>query len=158
MAAPRQPAAFLGHERRRNRRGRERGHHGLPARQAPTHSRDSVVMSTEVQPLVSVVIPVRNEAGFIADLVGAVFAQDYPADRLEVIVADGQSTDGTREILAGLQERHPLLTVLDNPGRIVPTGLNLAIARARGDVIVRIDGHAVISPDFLRQNVALLSE
>jgi len=114
--------------------------------------------TTEGQPFVSVVIPVRNEAGFIADLVGAVFAQDYPADCLEVIVADGQSTDGTREILTLLQERHPLLIVLDNPGRIVPTGLNLAIARARGDVIVRIDGHAVISPDFLRQNVALLSE
>jgi glycosyltransferase involved in cell wall biosynthesis len=116
------------------------------------------VIANDMPPRVSVIIPVRNEAGFIADLIEAVFAQDYPAERVEVIVADGRSTDGTREVLARLQERHPGLTVLDNPGRIVPTGLNLAIARARGEVIVRIDGHAIISPDFLRQNVALLAE
>jgi succinoglycan biosynthesis protein ExoA len=109
-------------------------------------------------PFVSVVIPVRNEAGFISDLIDATLNQDYPQDRMEVIVADGLSTDGTREILAELQLRHRRVVVLDNPGRIVPTGLNLAVARARGDVIVRIDGHAVIAPDFLRQNVALLSE
>jgi succinoglycan biosynthesis protein ExoA len=109
-------------------------------------------------PFVSVVVPVRNEAGFIAALVDAVMAQDYPADRFEVIVADGLSIDGTKEILDGLQARYPRLVVVENPGRIVPTGLNLAVARARGEVIVRIDGHAVIAPDFLRQNVALLAE
>ncbi len=109
-------------------------------------------------PFISVVIPVRNEAGFIRDLLDAVFSQDYPQDRIEVIVADGLSTDGTREILADLQARHPQLVVVDNPGRIVPTGLNLAVARSRGEIVVRIDGHAVISPDFLRQNIALLSE
>ena len=111
-----------------------------------------------VTPFVTVVIPVRNEGAFIASLIDAVFAQDYPADRLEVIVADGMSTDETRAVLAGLQEKYPGLTVVDNPAGIVPTGLNLAIARARGEVIVRVDGHAVIAADFLRQNVALLSE
>src|SRR4051794_35146555 len=99
-------------------------------------------------PLVSVVIPVRNEAGFIADLIGAILSQDYPSDRLELIVADGRSTDGTREILASLQAEQPRLIVVDNPGCIVSTGLNLAVVRARGDVIVRIDGHALIAPDF----------
>jgi succinoglycan biosynthesis protein ExoA len=111
----------------------------------------------ELAPFISVVMPVRNEAGFIADLLGSIFTQDYPLDRLEVIVADGMSTDGTREILAGLQARHSQLVVVDNPGRIVSSGLNLAVARSRGEVIVRIDGHALISPDFLRQNVALLA-
>jgi glycosyltransferase involved in cell wall biosynthesis len=109
-------------------------------------------------PFISVVIPVRNEQAFIAELIEAVMAQDYPPDRVEVIVADGFSTDGTREILAGLQARHSRLIVVDNPGRIVPTGLNLAVARSRGDLVVRIDGHALIAPDFLRQNVALMSE
>jgi succinoglycan biosynthesis protein ExoA len=108
-------------------------------------------------PFVSVVIPVRNEAGFIADLIGTILRQDYPADRLELIVADGRSTDGTREILASLQAEQPRLIVVDNPGCIVSTGLNLAIARARGEVIVRIDGHALIAPDFIRQNVMLLA-
>jgi succinoglycan biosynthesis protein ExoA len=109
-------------------------------------------------PFVSVVIPVRNEAGFITDLIDSILTQDYPQDRMEVIVADGMSTDGTREILADLQTRYRQLLVVDNPGRIVPTGLNLAVARSRGEVIVRIDGHAVIASDFLRQNMALLAE
>src|SRR5262249_51350916 len=118
---------------------------------------ESMNQHADTWPLVSVVIPVRNEAGFIADLIGAILKQDYRPDRLEVIVADGQSTDGTREILASLQSEHPRLIVVDNPGRIVSTGLNLAVARARGEVIVRIDGHALIAPDFIRENVALLA-
>lgn len=109
-------------------------------------------------PFVSVVIPVRNEARFIVDLIDAVLAQDYPSDRVEVIVADGLSTDGTGEILAQLRARHPRLVVLENSGQIVSTGLNLAVERSRGDVVVRIDGHALIAPDFIRQNVALLAE
>jgi GT2 family glycosyltransferase len=104
------------------------------------------------------VIPVRNEAGFVSSLIDAIFKQDYPHDQFEVIVADGLSTDGTREVLAKLQSRYARLIVLDNPKQIVPTGLNLAVAHARGAVIVRIDGHAVIAADFLRQSVALLSE
>ena len=109
------------------------------------------------RPFVSVVIPVRNEAAFIADLIAAVLQQDYPADRMEVIVADGQSTDGTREILASLQAEHPRLIVVENPGRIVSTGLNIAVARASGDIIIRIDGHAVIASNFVRENVSLLA-
>lgn len=107
---------------------------------------------------VSVVVPVRNERPFIVDLVRSILAQDYPVDRLEVLVADGLSTDGTRELLTHLEREDDRLTVLDNAGRIVSTGLNLAVVRARGDVIVRIDGHAVIAPDFIRENVAVLAE
>src|SRR5262249_24306710 len=65
--------------------------------------------------------------------------------------------DGTREILASLQAEQPRLIVVDNPGCIVSIGLNLAVARARGEVIVRIDGHALIAPDLIRQDVALLA-
>jgi glycosyltransferase involved in cell wall biosynthesis len=114
-------------------------------------------MSDDTLPFVTVVVPVRNEARFIANLVRAVFAQDYPSDRLEVIVADGMSTDGTREALAHLRNQFPALVVVDNPKRIVPTGLNLAIARARGEIVIRIDGHALIAPSFIRENVALLA-
>lgn len=109
-------------------------------------------------PTVSLVMPVRNERGFIAQCIDQVLKQDYPADRLEVIVADGMSDDGTRDILAEKAAREPRLRVIDNPGRIVSTGLNAAIAAAKGEVILRLDGHAEIAPDFVRQNVLLLEE
>jgi len=103
-------------------------------------------------------MPIRNEADFIARSLGAVLAQDYPADRLEVLIADGMSTDGTRAIIAAMAADHPRIpvTVIDNPGRIVPTGFNAALARARGDVIVRVDGHTVVAPDYVRECVAAL--
>jgi succinoglycan biosynthesis protein ExoA len=109
-------------------------------------------------PLVSVVMPVRNEAGFMTLLLQQVLAQDYPTDRLEIIVADGMSDDGTRQILADFAARHPQVQVIDNPGRIVSTGLNAAVARSRGEIVVRIDGHAEVPDDFIRQGVKLLQE
>ena len=115
-------------------------------------------MTTRELPLVSVVLPVRNEAGYIDRCLHAVLEQDYPKDRLEIIVADGQSTDGTATRLRTLASRHPAITVLDNPGRIVPTGLNLAIGQARGGVIVRVDGHCEIAPDYVRRCVAHLQD
>lgn len=108
-------------------------------------------------PFVSVVMPVRQEASHISHTVGAVLAQAYPAGRFELLVADGMSTDGTREVLEGIRRDHPNLTVLDNPGRIAPTGLNVAIRVARGDVIVRVDGHTEIAPDYVRQCVNALA-
>jgi glycosyltransferase involved in cell wall biosynthesis len=109
--------------------------------------RTDPVMNT---PPVTVVMAVRNEGRFIDLSVGSVLAQDYPVDRLEVIVADGMSEDGTRERIAALAAAHSNLILIDNPGRIVPTGLNAALRRARGDVIVRVDGHCEIAPDYVR--------
>jgi glycosyltransferase involved in cell wall biosynthesis len=107
-------------------------------------------------PLVTVIMPVRHEADFIARSLGAVLAQDYPVERLEILVADGRSADGTREIVQALQGRHSHLRLIDNPGRIVPTGLNAALRHARGEIIVRVDGHTEIAPDYIRRCVAAL--
>ena len=107
-------------------------------------------------PRVTVVLPVRNEGAFIERSAGAVLAQDYPPERIEVFVADGGSTDGTRAALHEMQARHPNLHVVDNPGGIVPTGLNAAIRRASGDVIVRVDGHTIVARDYVRECVSAL--
>jgi succinoglycan biosynthesis protein ExoA len=107
-------------------------------------------------PLVTVVLPIRNEADAIARGLEAILAQDYPSDRLEVLVADGMSTDGTRAIVESLRSRHPRLRLIDNPRGIVPTGLNAAIQQAAGEIIVRVDGHTEIAPDYVRQCVAEL--
>ncbi|HEX8776429.1 MAG TPA: glycosyltransferase family 2 protein [Pyrinomonadaceae bacterium] len=112
----------------------------------------------EMWPFVSLIMPVRNEAAFIARGLGAVLGQDYPPGRMEVIVADGMSDDGTREIVRGLAERHQHLRLLDNPGRIVATGLNLALREASGDIVIRVDGHCEIAPDYVSRSVQCLVE
>jgi glycosyltransferase involved in cell wall biosynthesis len=112
----------------------------------------------EKPPFVTLIMPIRNEAGFIASSLGAVLEQDYPHDRMEVLIADGMSTDETRHVIACLAKAYPgiRVTVLDNPGKIVPTGMNAALARAQGEIIVRVDGHTIVAPDYVRECIAAL--
>ncbi|MBI1760306.1 MAG: glycosyltransferase family 2 protein [Acidobacteria bacterium] len=119
---------------------------------------DHSLSDNNALPFVSVVMPVRNEAGFIARSLGCVLAQDYPRECLEIIVADGRSTDATRELIQQWQAEHSNLHLVDNPGQIAPTGLNAAIAHARGEIIVRVDGHCEIAPDYVRNCVRHLRE
>jgi len=107
-------------------------------------------------PRVTVVVPMRDEAPAIGRCLEAILAQDYPRDRMDVVVADGRSTDGSRAIVERLRERDPRIAVLDNPERIVPTGLNRAIRQAAGSVIVRVDARTVIASDYVRIAVGLL--
>jgi glycosyltransferase involved in cell wall biosynthesis len=107
---------------------------------------------------VSVIVPVRNEAGFIETCVRALLEQRDLPPRYEVLVVDGESDDGTRDVLARLAAADPRVRVLDNPRRIVPTALNLGIAASSGEVVIRVDGHTKVAPDFVRENLALLAE
>lgn len=106
-------------------------------------------------PFVSVVMPIRNEAGFIQRSLGAVLAQDYPPDRIEVLIADGMSDDQTRAMIAAMPGTDRV-RVIDNPGRIQAIGLNLIIPQARGEIILRVDGHTILALDYVRQCVDLL--
>jgi GT2 family glycosyltransferase len=98
---------------------------------------------------VSVMIPMRNEAHSIGACLDSVLAQTYPADRFEVLVVDGASTDRSAAVVAGYAARDPRVRLLHNPHRIVPTALNIAIRAARGDIILRVDGHTHIAPDYM---------
>lgn len=109
------------------------------------------------EPLVSVIMPIRNEEAFIARSLGAILTQDYPADHLEVIVADGQSDDRTRAVIAALPGA-ARVRVIDNPQRRQAFGLNLALRQACGEVVVRVDGHTVIAPDYVSRCVRALRE
>lgn len=110
------------------------------------------------QPLVTIVVPCRNEERYIVECLDSILACDYPPDRLEVLVVDGMSDDGTRAVLADYAARNPLVRMLDNPRRITPVALNLAIRAARGDVIVRMDAHVVYPRNYVSRLVAALDE
>lgn len=109
-------------------------------------------------PFVSVIMPVRNEAGHIEACLRAVGAQDYRSSRLEIIIADGMSDDSTRAKIEEFARNDARVRLIDNPGRIVPTGLNAAIRAARGEIIIRMDAHTEYAPDYVRQCVRVLGE
>jgi len=107
-------------------------------------------------PLVSVVIAVRDEERHITATLDAVRLQDWPREALEIIVADGASTDTTREMIDRIAARDPRVRRVDNPERFVAHGLNRAIAVARGAVVVRVDGHCRIPASYVRAAVEAL--
>ena len=108
-------------------------------------------------PLVSLIIPVRNEEKYIAACMEAVLNQDYPPDRIEILVADGMSTDRTVSIIQGLPGGDRI-HIIPNPRGIQTAGMNEAIRQAHGDILMRIDGHTLIAPDYVRQCVRILNE
>ncbi len=109
-------------------------------------------------PQVTIVVPCRNEERYLVECLDSILACDYPADRLEVLVVDGMSDDGTRAVLGEYAARHPIVRMIDNPRRITPVALNLAIRAARGDVIVRMDAHVVYPKNYVSRLVAALDE
>lgn len=100
---------------------------------------------------VTVAVPVLDEEDHIGDCLRAVASQTYPGI-IEVLVIDGGSKDRTRALAAA----HPGVRLLDNPRRIQAAALNLALAEAKGDVFVRVDGHCRVAPDYVQQCVEAL--
>jgi succinoglycan biosynthesis protein ExoA len=108
--------------------------------------------------LVSVIVPCYNEQTTIGLLLDALNQQTYPRQDMEVIIADGLSTDNTRQVIENYQIAHPELkiVVVDNKQRIIPAGLNQAIRASSGEFIVRLDAHSVPYPDYIERCVAAL--
>jgi len=102
-------------------------------------------------PKVSIIVPCYNEQSTIRLLLEAVGEQTYPRAEMEVIVADGLSTDGTRHAIAAFQRDVPDLRVrvVENSKRSIPSALNRAIEASRGEIIVRMDGHSKPYPDYI---------
>ncbi len=107
-------------------------------------ARETDAPTTVATAIVTVVIPVRNEANFIARTLDQVLDQDLEGIELEIFVVDGQSTDATREIVRNYADRTPEITLLENPKRLSSAARNLAIKQMRGDYLVLIDGHCEI--------------
>jgi len=111
-------------------------------------------------PRVSVIVPCYNEQSTIYLLLEALYAQTFPRDDMEVILADGMSSDQTRQRIADFQRQHSGLTVsiVDNPKRNIPSGVNRAIEVAKGYFIVRLDAHCVPRPDYVEGCVTALEQ
>lgn len=109
-----------------------------------------------MHPSVSIIIPCYNEQDTIRALLEAISRQTYPRSAIEVVIADGLSSDGTRKEVADFARDRPDLPirVVDNPKRIIPAALNCALAEAKGEIIVRLDAHCLPYPDYVERSVA----
>ena len=109
--------------------------------------------------LISIIIPCFNEQKRIRGLLESLSAQTYPHEKIEILIADGLSTDRTREeIIAFLQTSSDLkIKIIDNPKRTIPAGLNVAIRSSHGDILVRIDAHSKPYPDYIERCVDALT-
>ena len=105
----------------------------------------------------TVILPVLDEAGHIDEVMADLLAQDYPG-LYDVMVADGGSTDGTLQKLTALAARDARVRLIDNPEIRQAHGFNRAAAEAKGEILVRADGHTRFAPDYLRRSVEVLGE
>lgn len=105
-------------------------------------------------PFITVIVPVRNEARCIERTLTRLVEQQYPADRFEIIVADGRSTDDTVAIVECMGNRFGHIRVLDNPGRLSSAARNLGVQHGRGDLFIVVDGHCDIADPLYLQNLA----
>lgn len=109
-----------------------------------------------VEPFISVIVPCLNEKSHVAACLQSIIDQVYPRDKYEIIVIDGMSTDGTRDIVNEFKTLHPQIRLLDNVKRIAPVAMNIGLKEARGAYIVRIDAHAEVPPEYLSRCMAVM--
>jgi len=107
--------------------------------------------------LISFILPIRNEAQSIEKTIQSIFSQTIDED-FEIIVADGNSSDGTRELLKNLQTNNPNIILIDNLEKIVSMGFNRALNESKGDIIIRVDGHCEIAPDYIQKCLKCLEK
>jgi glycosyltransferase involved in cell wall biosynthesis len=107
---------------------------------------------------ISIISPIRNEEKYIANCLVSLVNQDYNQKRYEILIIDGMSTDNTRQIVKRYKEKYKNIRLFNNPNKTVPFALNVGIRQAKGNVIVRVDGHAEIEADYLSQCVNYLHQ
>lgn len=110
--------------------------------------------------IVSIAVVAYNEEAYLPKLLDDILQQDYPKEKTEVLLIDSRSADGTKALMQAFREDNKddyyKIQVLDNPGQFLPQGCNVMLANYSGDAVCRIDAHASIPADFIRQNVEVL--
>jgi GT2 family glycosyltransferase len=106
-------------------------------------------LSSEEFPFASILVAVRNEEKHISKCLDSIIANDYPKDRMEILVIDGMSGDRTREIVRDYASRSPLVRLVDNPKHYFPAAMNVGIENARGEVILITSAHSLCDPRYV---------
>lgn len=109
-------------------------------------------------PLVTVVVLCRNECDYIGACLESLLANDYPKDRLEILVVDGMSDDGTRDIVRDFNRRYPLIKLVDNPKKITPAAMNTGVQNAKGEAIAIVGAHSTYNKRYLSEYIRHLKE
>lgn len=109
-------------------------------------------------PLLSIIIPCRDEEKFIGGCLDSIISNNYPKEKLAVLVIDGMSEDGTREIINGYAQRHSFIKVLDNHRKITSAGLNIGIKHARGTIIIWMSAHNYYEKDYISRSIEFLQK
>lgn len=112
-------------------------------------SSSAATAPTQELPFVSAIVPCRNEERHIAKCLDSILANDYPRDRMEILVVDGMSEDRTREIVKGYAERFPFIRLVDNSRKHIPAAMNAGVHHACGDTIVKMDAHSTYQRDHI---------
>lgn len=113
-------------------------------------------MKLDEYPLVSIIIPMYNEENYIVRCIESVLGQDYPRQRLELIIADGMSTDRSPQMVREYAQQYPFIRLIENPKKIQVAAMNLGIRQARGDYIVRMDAHSEYACDYVSKCIYYL--
>lgn len=113
---------------------------------------------SETFPLVTVIMPVFNEEAYIERSLGAVLEQDYPRERMEVLVVDGRSADRTRDHVEQISLKENRVKLLDNPHRDQASAMNVGLDSANGSVIIRVDGHSAIPEHYISSCVRVMQD
>ena len=107
---------------------------------------------------VSIILPVRNEVGYIKKSLKSILNQKNIGKEFEILICDGMSTDGTREIIKEYAQNINEIHIIDNPEKIVSTGFNRALSKSKGRIIIRVDGHAKIASNFIGNSLEVINK
>ena len=102
-------------------------------------------------PLVSAIVLCRNEEKFIGKCLDSIIANDYPKEKLEILVVDGMSEDKTREIVEEYRKEHPFIRLINNPKKLTPFAFNDGIRNSNGELVMIMSAHATYGTDYIRK-------
>jgi cellulose synthase/poly-beta-1,6-N-acetylglucosamine synthase-like glycosyltransferase len=115
-------------------------------------------LSNSNYPLVSIILPCRNEERFIGRCLDSIIANEYPREKLEILAIDGMSEDRTREVIERYSQQYPFIRLIDNHKKITPIGLNLGIKSAKANIIIWMSAHNRYDKNYISRCVESLEK